>query len=125
MDRELLKRNLPVLAEINLDGNCFILMFFTLAFIFITGTELEWFSIIGLAALILFLSLGAPNQPGGILIGSLIVTMYLNSFEVICIAIFSEAFLGSAQNIVNVIGDIVMVAIDDSKEKTRAGDAPT
>ena len=125
MDRGLLRRNLPVLAEINLDGNCFILMFFTLAFVFITGTDLEWFSIIGLAALILFLSLGAPNQPGGILIGSLIVTMYLNSFEVICIAIFSEAFLGSAQNIVNVIGDIVMVAIDDSKEKTRAGDAPT
>ncbi len=120
MNREMLERNIPVLAETNLDGNCFILMALTLMFAFLTSTDLSWYSYIALAALVLFLSYGAPNQPGSILIGTLIITMYLNSFEVVCLAIFSEAFLGSAQNLINVIGDIVLVAIEDSKEKARA-----
>ena len=123
MNRAMLERNLPVLAEINLDGNCFILMSLTLMFIFATGSQLSWISIIGLAALILFLSYGAPNQPGSILIGTLIITMYLNSFDVVCTAIFAEAVLGGMQNIVNVIGDIVMAAIEDSKIKASAEDA--
>lgn len=115
MKRSLLERIMPVLAEINLDGNCFILTFFTLMFIFVTSTPVTWLSLITLAALIIFLSLGAPNQPGSILIGSLIITMYLNSFEVIAMAIVAEALFGSAQNLINVIGDIVMAAIDNHK----------
>ncbi|MBQ9069007.1 MAG: cation:dicarboxylase symporter family transporter [Eggerthellaceae bacterium] len=120
MNRAKLERNLPVLAELNLDGNCSILMFYTLLFMFVTATEVSWLNLIGLALLILFLSLGAPNQPGSILIGMLIVTTYLNTSGVICDAIILEAFFGSAQNLINVVGDIVMVAIDDSKEKARA-----
>lgn len=115
MNRVMLKRELPVLAEINLDGNCFLLAFFTLAFSFATGIELSWLNFIGLAALILFLSLGAPNQPGSILIGMLIITMYLNSSDVICVAIYLESFFGIVQNAINVIGDIVMVAIEDTR----------
>ena len=121
MDRAMLDRDLPVLAEINLDGNCFLLVFFTLAFAFATGTELSWLNLAGLAALVLFLSFGAPNQPGSILIGMLIITTYLNSPEVICVAIYLESFFGITQNAINVIGDMVMVAIDDSKKKARAG----
>lgn len=123
MNREMLNRDLPVLAEINLDGNCFILVFFTLVFIFATSTELSWLNLVGLSLLVLFLSLGAPNQPGSILIGMLIITMYLNASKVICVAIYLEAFFGIMQNVINVIGDIVMVAIEDSKEKARAGSA--
>ena len=92
-------------------------------FAFATDTDLPWISLPIMAALVLFLSLGAPNQPGSILIGTLIITMYLNSFDVVCFAIFSEAFLGIAQNLINVIGDIVMVVIDDHKKKARAKDA--
>ena len=123
MKREMLERNLPVLAETNLDGNCFLIMIFTFAFVYSAGIELSWLSLFGLAALILFLSLGAPNQPGSILIGTLIVIMYLHASELLCVAIYLEAFLGSAQNLINVIGDIVMVAIEDSKGKARAEDA--
>ena len=113
MDRDKLGRNLPVLAQVNLDGNCFIIMLIALVFVFVTGDDLAWFNVIVLGALVLFLSLGAPNQPGSILIGTLIVTMYLQSFDVVCAAIYLEAFMGSAQNIVNVIGDIVIVACDE------------
>ena len=121
MDRAMLKRDLPVLAEINLDGNCFILVFFTLAFVFATGMELSWLSFVGLAALVLLLSLGAPNQPGSILIGMLIITTYLKAPEVVCVAIYLEAFFGIAQNTINVIGDIVMMAIDNRvRDRGRA-----
>ena len=123
MDRSMLERNLPVLAETNLDGNCFIIMSLALMFIFATDMNLSWIHVVELALLTLFLSYGAPNQPGSILIGTLIITMYLNSFDVVCVAIFSEAFLGSAQNLINVIGDIILVAIEDKKEKARAEDA--
>lgn len=122
MDRGMLNRNLPVLAETNLDGNCFLLVFFSLAFVYATGTELSWLSFIGLAVLVLFLSLGAPNQPGSILIGMLIITMYLNTPEVVCVAIYLEAFFGIAQNAINVIGDIVMMAIDGGKRDRRTPD---
>ncbi len=115
MDRTLLERNMPVLAQTNLDGNCFLLMLFALVFIFMTNTSFTWLNLVVLAALILFLSLGAPNQPGSILIGCLIITMYLKSFEVVAMAIIAEALLAGAQNLINVIGNIVMVAIDDHK----------
>ena len=120
MSRSMLERNLPLLAEINLDGNCFLLMFFALAFSFVMGKYLTWVNIVGLGLLVLLLSLGAPNQPGSILIGMLILTTYLNSSNALCTAIYLEAFFGSTQNLINVIGDIVMVAIEDKKEKALA-----
>ena len=120
MNREMLERDMPVLAEINLDGNCFLLMFFTLAFCFTMGIEVSWISLAGLSLLILFLSLGAPNQPGSILIGMLIIITYVNSMGALGTAIILEALFGAAQNLINVVGDIVMVAIEDSKENARA-----
>ena len=113
MSREKLERNLPVLAQINLDGNCFLIMLIGLIFLFITGISFDGFDIVVLGALVLLLSFGAPNQPGSILIGTLIITMYMQSYDVICAAIYLEAFAGTAQNIVNVIGDIVIATIDE------------
>ena len=63
--------------------------------------------------LVLFLSLGTPNQPGSILIGILIILLYLDSFELLSLAICMEVFFGGIQNIINVIGNIVLAAIED------------
>lgn len=116
MNRERLERYMPVLAQINLDGNCFIIMLLTLAFMFLTDTNVSWYALVGITILVLFLSFGAPNQPGGILIGILIITAYLHSYEALCAAIYAEAFLGNTLGIINVLGDIVTVAIDERKE---------
>lgn len=117
MDRRALEHNLPVLAQINLDGNCFIIMYFTLVLMFMTNTGTSILGFVSIALLILLLSYGAPNQPGSILIGILIVTMYFNTNDLLCTAIFAEAFLGTMQNLVNVIGDIVIAAIEDRKQQ--------
>ena len=114
MDRTHLSRIMPVLAEVNLDGNCFLLMLIALMLAFFTGVEMPLAAIIIVGLLVLFLSLGAPNQPGSILIGSLIIATYLStSTSVLPMVIYAEAFLGSLLNLINVTGDIVMATIHE------------
>ena len=110
MDRSWLSRALPLLAQINRDGNCFLLMLVAMLYIIGSGTDVSAVNVIVIGALVLFLSFGAPNQPGSILIGTLIIITYLNSYDVICMAIYLEVFLGGILNMVNVISDIVTVA---------------
>ena len=110
---------LPILAQTNLDGNCFLIMLISMSFIFLLGIEISWLQIIGIAFLILFLSVGAPNQPGSIMIGMLIITLYLKADQLMIIAIFAEVFFGWLQNIINVLGDIVTVAIEEQKAQQQ------
>ena len=113
--RERLSAKLPILAETNLDGNCYLIMLVTMLFIFLLGVDFSWLHIIEIAIIILFLSLGAPNQPGSIVIGILIITFFLQADELIAVAIYAEVFFGAIQNIINVLGDIVTVAIEENK----------
>lgn len=73
--------------------------------------------ILEIAIIALFLSLGAPNQPGSIVVGILIITLVLQEDELISIAIYAEVFFGAIQNIINVVGDIVTVAIEENRAK--------
>ena len=114
-NRARLSEKLPILAQTNLDGNCFLIMLIAMSFIFLLGIEISWLQIISIAILILFLSVGAPNQPGSIMIGMLIITLYLKADQLMVIAIFAEVFFGWLQNTINVFGDIVTVAIEEQK----------
>lgn len=118
-DRKRISEKLPILAQTNLDGNCFLIMLISMSFIFLLGKEISWLQIIGIAFIILFLSVGAPNQPGSIMIGILIITLYLKADELILVAIFAEVFFGWLQNIINVVGDIVTVAIEEQKARQQ------
>ena len=118
--RKRLSEKLPILAEANLDGNCYLIMLVSMLFIFLLGVNVSGLQIVEIAIIILFLSFGAPNQPGSIVIGILIITFFLQADELISIAIYAEVFFGAIQNIINVISDIVTVAIEENKEKTAA-----
>jgi len=113
MDRGRISRALPLLAQINRDGNCFLLMLVAMLYIFASNVEVSAVNVAVIAALVLFLSFGAPNQPGSILIGTLIIIAYLNSYDTICMAIYLEVFLGGILNMINVISDIVTVAEEE------------
>ena len=115
ISRNNLEDALPILAQINLDGNCFIIMAITMLLIVSSGASLPWWNFLLLAVLVVFLSIGAPNQPGSILIGMLIIIEYLKIPDVLPLAIYCEVLLGTVQNLVNVIGDIVMTVIDNRK----------
>ena len=114
-NRERISSKLPILAQTNQDGNCYLIMLTSMIFIFMMGIHVSLLQIIGIAVLVLFLSIGAPNQPGSILIGMLIITFYLQANELIVAAIYAEVFFGALQNAINVVGDIITVAIEEQK----------
>ena len=115
ISRSYLEDAMPVLAQINLDGNCFIIMGITMILIVSNGASLLWWNYLLLAVLVFFLSIGAPNQPGSILIGVLIIIHYLKIPGMLPVAIYCEVLLGTVQNLINVVGDIVISVIDNRR----------
>lgn len=119
MDRKRITEKLPILAQINLDGNSFLIMAGSMGLVMLFGGGASWFHILVIAILVVFLSFGAPNQPGSILIGMMIISLYLHADTLASFAIYAEVFFGSAQNIINVTGDIVTIAIEEHKIKKQ------
>ena len=118
IDRKRLEDTLPVLAQINLDGNCFVITMISVLILLLSDTPFSVMNIASMAVLVLFLSLGAPNQPGSVLVGLLIILNYLSLTDLIPLAIYCEVMFGSLLNIINVTGDIVTVAVLDNQEKS-------
>lgn len=116
-ERKRLDRVLPMLAQINLDGNCFIITLIALTLMFTTGAGILWLDVIMVGLVVFFLSLGAPNQPGSIIIGLLVIFSYMNALDIVALAIYSEAVFGSLLSATNAAGDIVTVAIAEKQEK--------
>ena len=116
ISRDRLNKELPILAQASLDGNCFILMLLATIYIFVANCEVSWFNVAVAALIVVFLSLGAPNQPGSILIGMLVILTYLNSDAAISLALCFELFFGSLQNILNVISSVAMVAENERRD---------
>ena len=115
MDRKRISDKFAVLAQLNLDGNCYLVMLVAMIFIFMQGNQASWYHIAVIAILVVFLSFGAPNQPGSILIGTLIVALFLQGDVLIPTAVYLEAFFGGIQNLINVTGDVVTVAIEEKQ----------
>lgn len=113
MSRKNLSSKLPILAQLSLDGNCFLLMFISMICVYMVGSAIHWTSVLAIAALVLFLEFGAPNQPGGILVGTLIIITYLNLPDMLRMAIYLEVLLGSIQNMINVVSNIVSMVEDE------------
>ncbi len=117
--RSRLEKELPVLAQTNLDGNSYVLMFIAVAYILFSGSGASWLSIVVVGLIVLFLSSGSPNQPGSILIGILIVSTYLVSTADIQLALCFELFCGGLQNIINVISGMVAITENASAEELQ------
>ena len=63
--------------------------------------------------MVVFRARGAPNQPGSILIGTLIIALFLKADVLIPTAVYLEVFFGAIQNLINATGDVVTVAIEE------------
>ena len=120
MDRKRLDESLPILARVNLDGNCFVITLIAVVSIFVNGRHVTMFDVTVIGILVFFLSLGAPNQPGSILIGLMVIINYLNIHAAIPLAIYSEAMFGVLLTVINAVGDIITVAVDDQRAKKHA-----
>ena len=118
-DRKRTESVLPMLAQINLEGNCFIITLIALILMFTTGSGISWIDVMVVGILVFFLSLGAPNQPGSILIGLLVIFNYMNAMNIIALAIYCEAVFGSLLSAMNAGCDVITIAITDKNEKDR------
>ena len=107
-----------MLAEINLDGNCFFVTLIPLVLMFASDAEVSVLNMFFIGILVFFLSLGAPNQPRSVLIGLLIVFNFMQSDTLIPDAFISEVFFGGLLNLVNVVVDIVTVAEMEKADKS-------
>ena len=118
-DIKLLDKELPVLAQISQSGNSYMITLFSLMFMSFTGATLSITTVVMLAILVFILSIGAPGQPGSILIGLIIVFSFAGiSFELMCVAIYIEVFFGRLLPLMNVFGDITSVVVY-SHEKVK------
>ena len=102
MDRKRITDKLTILAQISLDGNCYLIMLMGMLFVFMMVSQASWFHIIVIGIMVVFLSFGAPNQPGSILIGTLIIALFLKADMLIPTAVYLEVFFGAIQNLINV-----------------------
>ena len=108
---------LPILAQVNLDGNCYVITLISVLVLLQNGIYPKWFEIAMIGILIFVLSLGAPNQPGSCLIGFTTVLAYLQTYSLLHMVIISEVMYGSMINLINVTGDLVTVAIENADRK--------
>ncbi len=120
MNRKRLENSFPVLAEINLDGNCFFITLIPLVVMFVSNAEISLLNMLLVGILAFFLSLGAPNQPGSVLIGILIVFNFMQADYLISNAILFEVLFGGVLNLINVTGDVVTIyEIEKNEEKLK------
>lgn len=119
-DRKRMEQSMPVLAQINLDGNCFIITMTAMLYIAINSTPLSAVEVTAVGLLVLFLSLGAPNQPGSCLVSLSIVMLFLKAPDLQTIGIIAEVFFGGILNLTNIVGDIVTIATDEVQENGSA-----
>ena len=91
---------------------------FVMLIMMISGTPLSFQNVAAVSVLGFFLSMGAPNQPGSVLVGLLMLMTFLNLDDLVPVAIYCEVVFGSLLNMINVLGDVVTVAILDKKGTT-------
>ena len=85
------------MAQINLDGNCFLITLTALLFMSYSSGNLTPLSVIE--------------------IGILIILFHMKAFSLVPLAIITEAMFGGLLNLLNVTGDIITVTADDAATK--------
>ncbi len=115
---DILTVNIPVLAQISLAGNCFILTFFACVSITLSGITINWFYIILLGLLVFAMSISAPNQPGSFFLGMVMILKFLGiPLLSLPFIFFMEALVGRYLSLINSFGDIVTVYCAELKER--------
>ena len=115
---EILTVDIPVLAQISLSGNCFILMFFTLVCMMGASVPFSASNLIILSISVVAMSLSAPNQPGSFFLGMIIILNYLSiPLMSVSMVFFMEAVVGRFLSLLNSFGDIVTVYCTELDEQ--------
>ena len=120
LPRKPLEISIPLGANMNMDGNCAVLMILIPIIGIINGIELTLAEVIIMGVTILMLSLGAPNQPGSLTVATMILLPQLGlAEEMITVTLIMEILTCRILAASNVLGDIVTSTIVGEQERRR------
>jgi len=107
---------MSMVSHLNLDGNCFLLALISVGIfnmLNFTNFTTSVITVIGLMIIILGLSIGAPNQPGSLLIGLIVSLSFLgDATELFGFMVLVEAYIGRILSIINTMGNLTTVMIE-------------
>jgi len=116
ISRSYLDTGLRLGTVLNMDGSSLLIAFCTVFFIKVCGIELSRYEILSTMAAILLLSIGAPNQPGSLLMVMVVLLKYVGiSSNIIADILIVEAVFGRVYSFINSLGDIFSIIIEDKK----------
>ena len=115
-----LEVSIPLGANMNMDGNCAVLMLLMPVIGLINGVDLTFVEAMIMGLTILMLSIGAPNQPGSLTVATMILLPQLGlSEDVITITLIVEIITCRILAASNVLGDVVSSKIIGEQERRR------
>ena len=120
MQSSLLKEGLILGNLMNMDGNCLTISLGILILVSSAGIGFSVAEGIGLAFIIILLSIGAPNQPGSFMLCMIVLMMYVGiSADLYGDILIIEAFLGKFYSCLNSVGDVVTMVSFQSSQKRK------
>ena len=123
--RSYLDDGLTLGTIVNMNGSSLLTSFFILYLICSGGIQPEWYVYLSTIAILILLSVGAPNQPGSFLLVSIVLLKHIGvSDALVADALIIEAVFGRTSSFLNSLGDIVSIVIEDRKKKTKSVDSP-
>lgn len=122
IDRKMLDYYVPVLARINLQGTFSVLFMIAVVVAISYNMQLNPLQLVLVCILVTGLSFGAPNQPGAIIIGMIVIySFYDFNLETYFLSLFVyyEVIIGGVASAINTMGDYVMIAVVDKRNRTK------
>jgi len=125
IQRDYLNMALELGSVMNMDGNCVMVATCILFQLTMAGLHLEPVQEIGMAVIMLLISVGAPNQPGSFLICMAVLMSFVGlSTEAYSTLLIMEAFLGKLYSTANSVGDITTIVLEWKKLQKEPSQKP-
>lgn len=118
ISRNFLDLTIPIGSAINMDAICLTATLLILTLAGTDGLQLPLSQMLLVALLVMFVSIGAPNQPGTLTIISTVILPQIGvTLETLGTVVLVELILSRMLAMMDVIGDVVCVAVTDKKNQ--------
>lgn len=113
-----LEVSIPLGTTLNMDGNCGTLMLLMMIMAEVAGIKLSMQTILIVGLFILAISFGAPNQPGSITVGAMILLPQIGvTTEMVTTALLIEIASNRFLALSNMVGSVVCTEIVGENER--------
>ncbi|GEM_PF-4160504 len=124
LSRDYLAEGLKLGTLLNMDGNSLVVSVLIMNLIATVGVSVTAMQYAGIVLILFLFSVGAPNEPGSLLLGAIILMSFIGiSVELVGAVLILEALFSKIYSFINAAGDIVTLAIEDERHKRKTAKA--